>query len=94
MVSNDITEKILAELALEASEQRFRSIFENSTVGIVLASPNGDILFSNEAFLNIVGYSEDEMMNLNFEVFTHPDFVKNELKYTESVHNSFASRTK
>jgi PAS domain S-box-containing protein len=50
-----------------ASETRFRSIFENSLVGIVLFDQNSfKIQFSNAQFKTMLGYSEEDLFHVTF----------------------------
>lgn len=49
------------EAALRESEERFRSIFDNSSDGIFFATPDGVILASNPAACKILGWSEEEI---------------------------------
>ncbi|MBU0982322.1 MAG: PAS domain S-box protein [candidate division Zixibacteria bacterium] len=53
----DVTKRKRAEIALRASEERFRSIFENSTIGIYRTTPDGRILMANPALLDMLGYT-------------------------------------
>ena len=75
----DITERKLAELNLQLSEEKFRNSFENSTIGKSLISLD-DKLSVNKAFCQIVGYSEDELSNLKWTEFTHKDDIEFNLK--------------
>jgi len=52
----DITERKMAEQALEESEKRFRTLFENATVGLYRTTPDGRILMANPALLRMLGY--------------------------------------
>ncbi|MGO9272247.1 MAG: PAS domain S-box protein [Terriglobia bacterium] len=52
----DITERKLAEGALEESEKRFRTLFENATVGLYRTTPDGRILMANPALIQMLGY--------------------------------------
>jgi PAS domain S-box-containing protein len=72
----DITERKVAEKNLEESESRFRAVFERSTVGKSLTSPEGKLLKINTAFAQMLGYSLDEMQSINFVDITHPDDVE------------------
>jgi PAS domain S-box-containing protein len=54
-----------SEAALRASEERWRSVFENSTFGIALIDPDTlRYLTTNAAFRSMLGYSEDELREL------------------------------
>lgn len=68
VVSVDVTERMRAEEALRESEQRFRSIFENATIGIYRTTPDGQIVLANPALLEMLGYdSFAELAALNLE---------------------------
>ncbi len=72
-VFTDITERKRIEAALRESEQRFRGIFEEAAVGIVLVDLNGAITDVNPAFETILGYGSGEVHALTIEAITHPD---------------------
>jgi PAS domain S-box-containing protein len=55
-VNIDITAHKAEEEALRESEQRFRSLFENATVGIYRTTPAGRIEMANLALLRMLGY--------------------------------------
>lgn len=74
--ARDITNRIEAEQEINISEQMFRSIFENSSLGIALVDLNGKYLMVNEALCKIMGYSPAELMELSFFQLTHPDDVE------------------
>ena len=74
-VTRDVTERKSAELALQASEQRFRSIMDSNPVGMAIVSLHGIFLRVNDALCNITGYSHDELEHLTFNDITHPDDV-------------------
>ena len=54
-MSHDITERKLAEKVLRENEEKYRSLFENAPVGILLVNPQGEILEVNPAALQILG---------------------------------------
>ncbi|MFN7971393.1 MAG: PAS domain S-box protein [Acidobacteriota bacterium] len=56
----DITERKLAEEALEAAEEKYRSIFENAVEGIFQTTPDGKLVSVNPAMLRIFGYGTRE----------------------------------
>jgi PAS domain S-box-containing protein len=53
--------KLQLESANEESEKRWRAVYENSAVGIVLTDLSGRVLAANRAFQNIVGFTEEEL---------------------------------
>ncbi|MFH1135368.1 MAG: PAS domain S-box protein [Pseudomonadota bacterium] len=63
----------LAEETLRESEARFRGAFECSSVGKSLTAPDGRLQRVNRAFAAMLGYSVDEMHELDFAALTHPD---------------------
>jgi len=58
----DITERKLAEEALQIAEANFRSIFENATVGIYQSTPDGRFLNVNNVMARIFGYDSPQEM--------------------------------
>ena len=79
-VSRDITdhkrdEKALCEAHLQVArnEERWRSVFENSAIGVALTDLNGRFLATNPVYQKIVGYSEEELRTLSFIEITHAD---------------------
>ena len=69
----NITDRKRAEVSLAASEERFRSTFENAAVGIAHVAPNGSWLRVNEKLCEIVGYSAKELQQIRFQDITHPE---------------------
>lgn len=55
-------ERMQAEAALNASEEKFRLLFENSMDAILLATPDGSIQAANPAACMMFGLTEEEMV--------------------------------
>ena len=53
----DVTERKRAEDALRESEERFRSLYENSTMGLYRTTPDGRILLANPSLVEMLGFS-------------------------------------
>jgi PAS domain S-box-containing protein len=58
--SQDITEQKAAEQALGAAEQKYRSIFEQSSEGIFQNTPEGRFLSANPALARMLGFDSPE----------------------------------
>ncbi len=63
----------LAEDALRESEERFRAAFDQSRIGRALQSLDGRFLRVNRALCEIVGYSEEELLSLDWQAITHAE---------------------
>jgi diguanylate cyclase (GGDEF)-like protein/PAS domain S-box-containing protein len=57
----------LQSIALKESEARFRSAFDYAPIGIGLVSPNGRWIKVNHALNRILGYSEEEFLETDFQ---------------------------
>jgi len=67
-INFDITERKRAESALQQSEERFRSLFENATVGIYRTTPTGQVLMANPTLVKMLGFdSLEELVKRNLE---------------------------
>ena len=56
-IIHDISGRKQAEKALKESEERYRTLFENSTIGIYRTTPEGQILLANPTLIKLLGYS-------------------------------------
>jgi diguanylate cyclase (GGDEF)-like protein/PAS domain S-box-containing protein len=59
--------------ALRQSEEHFRSAFDYAAVGMALVGTDGRWLSVNRSLCKLVGYSEPELLQTNFQSITHPD---------------------
>ena len=59
--------------ALRYNEQRFRQSLRHSPLGVVMSDLNGQMTLANDAFLEMLGYSWEEMSRLTAEQLMHPD---------------------
>jgi len=68
-VVTEITERKKVKDALRKSEERFRSIVENSHEGIVILDDTFRIIYCNDELVRILGYSYEEIINKDFREF-------------------------
>ena len=69
----DLTARHEAEARIRESEQRFRSLFEQAPIGIVLADADTRLIRVNQAFCEMLGYTESELCGRSFVEISHPD---------------------
>lgn len=81
----DITGRKRLENILRVSENKFRSIFENSPAGVALVGLDGRYLDVNPAFSLILGYSAEELLTIDFFKITHPDDIDLSRKTMQDV---------
>jgi PAS domain S-box-containing protein len=73
MVFHDVSARRLAESALNESELRFRTIFNQAAVGMAVTDLDGRFLQVNRKFTEVFGYSSAELQQRTFLQLTHPD---------------------
>ncbi len=83
--SRDITERKRYEEALRESEERFRSSFEDAAIGMALVLPEGRFMRVNRSLCQIVGYSEEELLEKTFQEITHPDDLDADLEQVRRI---------
>ncbi len=75
----DITEQKVAELALRRSEAKWQHLIAANIVGILFTDFEGGIVEANDAFLQMLGYSREELetqqLNLNVMIPNHSQDV-------------------
>ncbi len=66
------------ERSLRESEEKYRSLFDSSRDGIAIVALDGRIEDANPAFLDIVGYSLEEVRALRYQEFTPAEYAEYE----------------
>lgn len=75
----DITVRKRKEMAVEESEAWYRALYESSKDGIVVVGLEGRIIEANPAYLDMLGYTIDEIRKLTYEQLTPKKWHKVEL---------------
>jgi two-component system, cell cycle sensor histidine kinase and response regulator CckA len=79
-IFHDITERKLAEEALQESEAKFRSIYENTAVGLAQVSLDFKIMGVNEAYCSMLGYQEKDLVGRHLKEITHLDVIEENIQ--------------
>jgi PAS domain S-box-containing protein len=87
----DLEEEVVrrrnTEATLRASEERWRSMFEASAVGIAVLDEQHHFAATNEALQKMVGYSGEELQSLGPLDITHQDDREATQKLIEDARN-------
>ena len=79
-VVRDITERKQVEDIQRENEERFRQIYEHMAVGVAQVSLDFRIKGANEAYCQMLGYSENELIGKHLKDITHPETIKENLQ--------------
>lgn len=95
ITNEDITERYQAEESLRESEERFRGIYDQATIGIAVADMDLHYTMANQYLLDMLGYELDELSLISARDLTHPDDLPETQKFLEQVlsgkTNSYAT---
>jgi PAS domain S-box-containing protein len=96
----DITDRKGAERELQASEARYRSLFEDAPDGIVIADPRGTYLDANASICRMLGYTRHELIGRNAADIVAPAEIQHieaalsAIKATPNYHREWQFRRK
>jgi PAS domain S-box-containing protein len=80
--AQNITDRIHAERALKKSEEKYRSIIANMDLGLIEIDNDKKIVYTNNCFTKMCGYSEQELLGKSFSdlfFFDEPGFKGKEI---------------
>jgi PAS domain S-box-containing protein len=72
-MARDITAQKRAEEALRASEEQYKAVFNGAADALVVRDEDGRVVDVNPAFLQMMGYSREDIVGFERWMFTTPD---------------------
>jgi PAS domain S-box-containing protein len=75
-IARDISERKQAEQALQASEEKYRSILQSIEEGYYEVDLTGNFTFFNNFLVKSLGYTREELMGLNNRQYMSPETAK------------------
>jgi two-component system CheB/CheR fusion protein len=74
--ASDVTFELESKKALEASEQKYRTIFNSADIGIAEVALNGSFRRVNKALCQFLGYSEQALLGTSLQEITYLNDVE------------------
>lgn len=87
ITSRDISARKHFEERLRSSEDRFKTIFDQSPIGMALADLEGNFILVNVALGDILGYAPEELTQHNFQDLTHPEDIAADVRLMRRTLN-------
>ncbi|BCL78386.1 PAS domain S-box protein [Ktedonobacteria bacterium brp13] len=92
---SDVTEYKENEIALRSAQARFRQFFASNIIGMQVSNTAGVILDANDAFLKMIGYTQEDLEHhqLNWRQITLPEYIEVCEQEIEELYTKEVSRT-
>lgn len=78
-ILRDVTHRRAAEEAARRETEQFEAAFRHAPIGKALVDLDGRFLRLNRALCRMLGYSEAELLERDFQSITHPDDLASDL---------------
>jgi PAS domain S-box-containing protein len=83
---SDISERQRANLALRASEQRYRELADSMPLVVWTAKPNGELDYYNQRWFDYTAMTLEQTQGWGWQPVLHPDDLQNSLdRWSEAV---------
>jgi len=79
-------ERIKARCALRESEEKYRTLLDEMDEAYYEIDEKGNYTFFNDALCRMFGYSRQELMGMNYKVYTRPEDIKKHVSIFSSVY--------
>ncbi len=87
-IIEDITERKIIEEALRESEARYKALFDKSLYSVYLNDLEGNFIDANEAALNLLGYTKEELPSLSFAEILEKDQIPKAFEVIEEIRKN------
>lgn len=84
----DVSVQKQTEIELKESASKFGQAFEHAAIGMSIVALDGKFLKVNNAFIQMLGYSEEEFLSTDFQSITFPDDLSVDLNYVAQLLNN------
>lgn len=85
MLENQNEELLLSNKKIQESEARFKAIFNFSKVGMAIINTDGSFKQVNQHFADILGYTINDILNLDFIKISYKSDLEKEKMYIDEV---------
>lgn len=83
-VGLDITEKVRSQEELVESEEKFRTLVQQASDGIIITNEDAQFIDVNESFAALTGYTREELLDMTaYQVFDNIEVLSRPFKYNE-----------
>ncbi|KAB0663829.1 PAS domain S-box protein [Oryzomonas japonica] len=87
-ITRDITERRHAEEVIRTGESHYRTLFNNTLIGVAITDVNLKFTEVNEAFSNLVGYSAEELVGrMSITDVSYPDDAEKCIEMVNKIMN-------
>ncbi len=92
-ITLEITDRKLKERALEESEARYLSVFNQKLNCIYIHDFEGNFIDANEAVLDLLGYSRQEIKAMNLSSVVHEDSLHRAYRSLQEIINTGSKKS-
>ncbi len=84
----DVTQRRQVEEALRESEERYRTLFDQSKDGVYITTREGRLVEANQAYLDLFGFTKEEAQNLDIlQIYPEP-VMENRQRFREAIEKT------
>lgn len=87
-IVRDVTTRMRMEKSLMQSEEKYRSVLEHMEEAYSEVDLAGNFTFFNNALIKHLGYTREELLGMNYKVYTSPENVKQVFQAYNQVYKT------